>query len=124
MYTVSQKHLINFSAMWPSNSCDDLLTEVQSSTKALPASGRKAMYHWVLCKAIDGFVDFRPSGEEMENMAAAGNMTLQQVINTSCISLQEKIVEIKKYRPLPPHFPTTSTVARYDGMTSQRLSML
>jgi len=37
------------------------------------------MYHWVLCKAIDGFVDFRPSGDEMETMAAAGHMTVQQV---------------------------------------------
>ena len=37
------------------------------------------MYHWVLCKALEGYVDFRPSSDEMEAMAAAGNMTVQQV---------------------------------------------
>jgi len=51
----------------------------QTSNKTLPVNGRKAMYHWVLCKALDGYVDFRPSSHEMEAMAAAGDMTVQQV---------------------------------------------
>jgi len=51
----------------------------QTSNKTLPVNGRKAMYHWVLCKALDGYVDFRPSSDEMEAMAAAGDMTVQQV---------------------------------------------
>ena len=51
----------------------------QTSSKTLPVNGRKAMYHWVLCKALDGYVDFRPSSDEMETMAAAGDMTVQQV---------------------------------------------
>jgi len=50
-----------------------------TSGKTLPVNGRKAMYHWVLCKALDGYVDFRPSAAEMETMAAAGDMTVQQV---------------------------------------------
>jgi len=54
-------------------------SRVQTSGKTLPVNGRKAMYHWVLCKALDGYVDFRPSSEEMETMAAAGDMTVQQV---------------------------------------------
>ena len=51
----------------------------QRSGKTLPVSGRKAMYHWVLCKALDGYVDFRPCSDEMETMAEAGDMTVQQV---------------------------------------------
>ena len=51
----------------------------RASGKTLPVNGRKAMYHWVLCKALDGYVDFRPSSDEMETMAAAGDMTVQQV---------------------------------------------
>jgi len=51
----------------------------RTSCKTLPVNGRKAMYHWVLCKALDGYVNFRPSSDEMETMAAAGDMTVQQV---------------------------------------------
>jgi len=56
--------------------------------KTLPVNGRKAMYHWVLCKALDGYVDFRPSNDEMETMAAAGNMTVQQVETDNLSSLR------------------------------------
>jgi len=53
--------------------------KAQRAGKTLPVNGRKAMYHWVLCKALDGFVDFRPSTDELETMAVAGDMTVQQV---------------------------------------------
>ena len=63
--------------------CCTVFTEdggrAQANGKTLPVNGRKAMYHWVLCKALDGYVDFRPSAEETEAMAAAGEMSVQQV---------------------------------------------
>jgi len=58
---------------------DDRRAGAQTSCKTLPVNGRKAMYHWVLCKALDGYVDFRPSSDEMETMAETGGMSVQQV---------------------------------------------
>jgi len=88
------------------------------------------MYHWVLCKAIDGYVDFRPSSEEMDSMAAAGGMSVQQVrgwftnnrrrfMNQSPLSLRydaaNQLYRLYRFHQLTP---TTADTADNDTSSS------